>query len=48
MQKSSLARVVVIWAGFFLGLSLVGADSTKITAAIDEVSQSCRGVSQQI
>jgi amidohydrolase len=40
--------VALIVAVLFLGVDSVSADSKKITAAIDEASQSCRSVSQQI
>jgi amidohydrolase len=49
MRKSmSGVLIAVLTTLLFLTAGPAWADSKKITAAIDEVSQSCRGVSQQI
>ena len=44
----SVKAVALFLAVFFLGANSALADPKKITAAIDEASQSCRSVSQQI
>lgn len=49
MKKSkSVVLMVVLAALLAFTAGPAGADSKKITAAIDEASKSCRGVSQQI
>ena len=49
MRRSMSGMLVaVLTALLFLTAGPAWADSKKITAAIDEASQSCRGVSQQI
>jgi amidohydrolase len=49
MKRSySVALIVFLSLVFFLAAGPVWADSKKITAAIDEASKGCRGVSQQI
>ena len=49
MKRSMSGMLVaVLTALLFLTAGPAWADSKKITAAIDEASQSCRGVSQQI
>jgi amidohydrolase len=47
-RAGSVAWVAVLSGLFFLIAGPAWADSKKITAAIDEASQSCRSVSQQI
>jgi len=44
----SVMLVAVVSVMFFFTAGPVAADSKKITAAIDEASKTCRGVSQQI
>jgi metal-dependent amidase/aminoacylase/carboxypeptidase family protein len=49
MKRSMSGMLVaVLTALLFLTTGPAWADSKKITSAIDEASQSCRGVSQQI
>jgi len=49
MKRRFLVMLVgVVSVLFFLTAGPVSADSKKITAAIDEASKGCRGVSQQI
>ena len=49
MKRSMSGMLVaVLTALLFLTAGPAWADSKKITSAIDEASQSCRGVSQQI
>jgi len=49
-MKSSKSVVLIVVLAALLAFTAgpAGADSKKITAAIDEASKSCRGVSQQI